>query len=848
MSVQEQRVWLSTFTRGAVALPTEGVSNTDRFGVVRATELEADRRMRELHIARVTHRLRAMHEDLSEQFVFSVTTEAGKKLPTLGKGGQQAEAFDSRGDNRLAEAVDGTRMSSLWVLQEELHTLCGSLERLTTTQTRLVDGELVSSTVPLFERDDVASEVYHPLVRQLILPENFVPDGYSETAKMLEASNDYYLEELAAFEAADVDVESKKAVVGLLSMGTKELAKGLGADPDVTDGAIDLLQGVSEASLDVYAELKNGQNRGVVASSFLSAMGDVAAGAITSFAPVEPEAAKALAKIAKLSIKTGAASVKAVAALNRDGAPDIDGFLEAYVEMIVNTLDVGALADEGDGVSTASGIIGSVATRLVAAKKDKLVDSIRNHDVNALLNLSTSVLLAVGENVLSDDSNAALEGTDGELGRLRDAFANADVVAALVARGEDADRELAVVEAEEAEVRLTAERERFHADLATLGQADYLSDSDLHSIAQLVAKLERDRQIMESAFKVGGAGLAVASEFCGALGAAGTLLRFLEVLAAAVERAVHMRKWEASNRDALVGTSPYLTSIVNFVENQREQFAHHTIKAALVLLQAGAQIASASGVAAPITTAIDKSAAALEKVEDLLYRFHREQDVKAAWKQTIKALRDPRDRRAGLIARKMNPTLAKYTLAYGAAEVGDPLARQAVARIGLTSEVLAHRDSKVEAVKDYFKALYPDDTDVVGRLPPGILGWMRTVPPAALELSVWAQTFEIAVRQGDLSPARPTGIERSLHRVGPLLDAFDEAIDLQTLDVAEARAAEVQNALATLENALEGYAPRFVSGTPHVDMRTIADQFIEVVRARQMQCAADLDRISRATD
>lgn len=67
-------------------------------------------------------------------------------------------------------------------------------------------------------------------------------------------------------------------------------------------------------------------------------------------------------------------------------------------------------------------------------------------------------------------------------------------------------------------------------------------------------------------------------------------------------------------------------------------------------------------------------------IEDLVFKFYKQQARKAAWKQTRLAIADPDNRKLNLIVREMNPALAKYSLAYGALIEKDTTAPAAMDR------------------------------------------------------------------------------------------------------------------------------------------------------------------------
>ena len=82
--------------------------------------------------------------------------------------------------------------------------------------------------------------------------------------------------------------------------------------------------------------------------------------------------------------------------------------------------------------------------------------------------------------------------------------------------------------------------------------------------------------------------------------------------------------------------------------------------------------------------------------EDTVFKFYKQRTLHRAWEKTKKSLENPQNRKLALIAREMNPTLAKYTIAYGALIEGNATAMTALNRIGLDRETLARANDKGE--------------------------------------------------------------------------------------------------------------------------------------------------------
>lgn len=252
--------------------------------------------------------------------------------------------------------------------------------------------------------------------------------------------------------------------------------------------------------------------------------------------------------------------------------------------------------------------------------------------------------------------------------------------------------------------------------------------------------------------------------------------------AEAVQRAVHLRKWLDANNDAISAVSPYKTAIENFVKNQAEQFSHKSIQAAINVLQAGAGFA---GMAVPFAAPVAAGLSVAATLEELTYKYYKEASLKAVWQKTKQALENPGNRKIALIARKMNPALAKYTIAYGAVVEKDVVAITAVNRCGLTREVLADKDSNVSAVKKYMETLYPDDGKALGEYDDG--DWRKKLPPPALDVMNWSLAYETTKKSGgpqDANPRAIVGQLKSIAKLEPVVRGKPEEKDFQDLEAA----------------------------------------------------------------
>jgi hypothetical protein len=393
-------------------------------------------------------------------------------------------------------------------------------------------------------------------------------------------------------------------------------------------------------------------------------------------------------------------------------------------------------------------------------------------------------------------------------------------------KADDKTEELEELKTVEAE--LAKEREEYQKSLNRLSTNEP-SDEDFKSIAKLIAKIETDRAIMKAAAAVGSAGFTVAQEFFAPLKAAGSLIKFLVNLQAAVERAIALSKWVDARKGAVSAVSPYSTSIENFVKNQAEQFSHYTIQSALMAIQTGSAIAE-NGY--PPVKALTIAAGAAATLEDTIYKFYKQQSLVKAWKTTKLSLEDPQNRKLALVARRMNPSLAKYTIAYGALIDQDPIAVRAMNSIGLDREALSRANDQVGLVKKFLQTTYPDDGEVFGKLPATAKG--RKVPTPALRVKPWLVSHMMWTQDMALVGESPTAIALLLSKVEFYADHFtDTRAPKEEAAYFEGREAALQGLVVEFRS----YDPRNKFGQSMPEVQAVLDAYADLAAAEQESVA-----------
>ena len=224
----EVKMWLYRFTAGEVAAPSKSERSADidpvmeHLRVRQAKERADEEELKELLIERATAALQDHKEEMRAAFDMELEVD-GKKARTRDAQGRQERAFDSEETSRVTKGAKGKHVAGAQNLMALIVEESDKLSRVQ-TQRSVFDERTKGVKVvkqPLFTDEEIMNELYTPLVRELVLPENFVPDKYSATQKMINASNDHYLQECRE--------KGKKADSGAvaLSKGVINVAQGV---------------------------------------------------------------------------------------------------------------------------------------------------------------------------------------------------------------------------------------------------------------------------------------------------------------------------------------------------------------------------------------------------------------------------------------------------------------------------------------------------------------------------------------------------------------------------------------------------------------------------------------------
>lgn len=418
-----------------------------------------------------------------------------------------------------------------------------------------------------------------------------------------------------------------------------------------------------------------------------------------------------------------------------------------------------------------------------------------------------------------------------ELGKDLDGITN-DIASSLeLLNSKEVQKEL--VNGEDAEIakRLAEKRESLN-ELLKKGKESSEFASDMTSINNLIAEMQRDAMIMKMATSVAKGGIQMAAKWVPALGSVATAMQLAENLMAAAERAQALNEWINNQKDLKNAQDALESSAANFVKNQAEQFSHYSIQAAFNVALMIGQILELSGVASAAGTGLKAAAEAGAAIEEVIYSFYKKATIEVAWALTQKALRNPKNRRLALEARAMNPTLAKYSIAWSGMVAKNPMARNILNEIGLSERTLRQKDADVKNVVKFLELKFSDDVQVRKKI-----DLRESYMPVPVELTskCWSlgKTRALNATEQALLPIATGKID------GLIADSNQKRIRIKnalnngtfTVELVE----EYLPMMDTLESELESIKKQvFMTGTsgknePHVAMQHFIDEMLELV-------------------
>ena len=708
--------------------------------------------------------------------------------------------------------------------------------------------------VPLFSSADLKKELYQPVVRQGLMSDTFVADEHSDTAEMLKGSMDLYKDRLEEEgvkgplrDNINLSLALTKSAVGIVGAGLS--MKGLdaedatdpstwkpsldfieeltGEDPEKKAGAIGevMSTGLEVISMgfeayDTGKEVSDGRTEEVMSEQ----------GPVEGEKPVEQKQAEArrAAAAPKLAAQLSACVAQALGAKLRGNGWDLGvAASSAYglgvkpaplaqqlgasplalaqveqVRVLLKAGFAGALqacdpkTDAVGDVPKSDGVIAEAAQKMAAEFQTAF-------DANALLPLLKEEKFSeVLKAVAAAADSAVTAGLTANLTKLMADPARQKAAKDAVGQALTEDFQRAIDDGEK--------RDKEQLDALLNAKED---EKKASLLAQRIREMEKSQRVVKWAASLAGLGLDVASKFIAPLAVAGAALSLAQSVTQAAKRTREFLDFCDREADMFRAASVFSPAVANFTTNAQMQSAHFMINAALDLVTMIGAVcecvgAPAFGLGVVVGKAMQASASGIGALEAAVYELAKRYDLEKAWADTRAALENPENRRLGLIAIQQNPTLAKYSVAWGAIVKKDVLVGDFLSNCGLTAEELQDPKAKTSEVVKYLELRMPEDNVVVGREVPQE-GWAPAESTLALTPASWLGAKSLGEKVGKVEAQDTRGLELALKAYAANGPALQQGTPKPELEKA-------RDLLRQAQEALSAYKPRRQGGKGQV--------------------------------
>ncbi|RUS59701.1 hypothetical protein EGN72_13465 [Pseudorhodobacter sp. E13] len=684
----------------------------------------------------------------------------------------------------------------------------------------------------------LAEDLWLPLNRQGIIPENFIPQKHSAVAAQFKASSELYEDRLQDYSAnlTAKDILKEKFEFGM-SLGKASL-KLMTAGVDLTGSIAEVAGddgvklGAEEATLilghmaTALSVVDKAGNAALSDRDFTS-VGDAVAGAVSEIvaAQVGDDAGgKEIGALVGGVISSATRGVRTAQLLK---AGDFAGAAQALADGIAKGLEG---ADNSDGKwMTALGAHIQVAVRSTVNSWNALEAYNRGGSTSDVLKamiaeFSTiaeaaakstvgTLVKEIAETVKTDVTGKApedekektaeelrAEALDEAAEKVKDATGTEDpslgeswgnrraaqkVIAAkfdmtaLKALRDDAAKK----QAEDMEALANEGDEEFRLALITGfampgddDEAVNIEESNrLASIDYIMAVQAKNDATFALCKSIAEKGAALVVKLCPGASIVESCLTLTFTIQDAIAKTEELIIWQDNFKDAQRASSAQVDAFMNRKGLQTKQTLKAAIQVALDAAKVVAEVLKMTP-AAPAAPIVTASINTTEALIEVAEIVATKAQMDAAWKVYVRARENPADRYLARKATQQNPTLAKYAMAWGAT-MGDPIAVEGMRRCGLNEHTLALPETNVAKVVAYLEAKYADDP-ILLRAVPVKQKWH----PGKVELTLqsWASFYQMATIKAEPLVSKTndiSGINAAFGKLDDAEAAFSDAVD-----------------------------------------------------------------------
>ncbi|WP_158080766.1 hypothetical protein [Pelomonas sp. KK5] len=738
--------------------------------------------------------------------------------------------------------------------------------------------------VPLFGKEEIASEIYDPLKRRGLIPETAIPDKFSRTKEMLKGSFDAYGERVKRDEKGtakrlfDENFGLAKSIgTGLFTVGMSG-AQIEGARLDKDGSSSHTSWSPAENIKTIHKNLAGSpldiaNQRMAFAGQALTFTTDVAYEGgkdvyekVTGGEETPPPGRIKLAPQLAQGIAGGAASAIgvpfAVAALGMQvsstfgavvGRKAIEAQLkleamdEAAVRAIATELGRACRAalvkldpETGDSLAKLNAAADRIDTALqTQPAADAVLKALEEERYEAAVGLFQAAATAA---VTAGVTPAVQALFASEAARTRAQGKAADAMEAEFNRDEEAE-----AVPDELKVKHRKDKPDHEADwvqgsggvwVCAVCQAAASDDPAIFAgmLERKIARLEADQKLLKWGATLVGLGIDTAANFIAPLAIVGSALKVARNLYEAGKRTVDTINFVEKREGLYNAASAFSPAVSQFIHNGRVQQAHYYANAAFEAAKMiGAIMQVAGVVAAPAGVIVSASAGIAQAAEAVVYEANKRYDLEKAWSTYEVALSRPENRRLGLIAVRENPTLAKYAVAWGALIKKDALVQDFMGACDITPEVLKDPDANLDKVVKYLEARMPDDNVVTGRK---IDGPAAVWAPAKMELTAasWITIKSLGVTKGGLADEDTRSFENGLIVLEEVYVAASTEAKAVPSTLSAQKKADCLKACDDAGKALVRYVPRLAEDRSFSEeMSKVKQRFEGMLTARKTE-------------
>jgi len=225
-------------------------------------QYDKDRALKSKLIADMAAKLEEKKAAIKKGFTFEVKTGLIGTQSTLDEDGDMMDELDTEElANNSRAKVSGEDVTAAYRAMDELKALKDQMAKFTSKRTNPDTGE--EEDVPLFSERELEDEIYTPMVRERLMPENFVPGKYSRTQRMLDATNEMYDAKLQEYSKekseAEDSIDKVEKAQKYFSRGAdlaKKCAAVAGPDGKLAGDIITIVELTVTTSCSAYAAIR----------------------------------------------------------------------------------------------------------------------------------------------------------------------------------------------------------------------------------------------------------------------------------------------------------------------------------------------------------------------------------------------------------------------------------------------------------------------------------------------------------------------------------------------------------------------------------------------------------------